>query len=131
MPQVILNIFEHYGPAAVIIIILLVVLQRYVVKDFQQMKTDIETSKTRQGALEERLEKESRIREDRFKEIEGDVEMLKTESLHSLQLINQNIAGIQEVLKHHTLREERYQDRMDQFRSYVYKKLGPGTEDDK
>lgn len=131
METVIFNIIREYGASAGLVAVMALIVKFFILRDIKQKGEDISTLKKSQAGLEARLAEESRVREVRFAEIEGDVEMLKVESLNSLKLINQNIAGIQEVIKQHVTREERYQDKMDEFRGYVYRKLGPMDEHEK
>jgi hypothetical protein len=103
-------------------------IKYYVGNDIKTTKAGVAESKEAHRVLTLELEK---LRQDnilKFIQLESEIRMNKQEHIAALALIQSSLLTITQTLQDHTEREHEYQDKVDRFMGYAYRKLGNGIQ---
>lgn len=101
-------------------------LRYYIGNDIKATKQGIVENAEAHRKLKDYVEECEDAVEKRFLQVESDFKMSKVEQANGLALIQSSLQTITATLQAHTDREQVYQDKVDKFMGYAYRKLGNG-----
>lgn len=120
---------QNNGLTAVALAIAWAFIKYYVGNDIKTTKAGIAESKVAHKSLKDELEALKQSENLRFLQLESEIKMNKQEHAATLALIQSSLFTITQTLQDHTEREHEYQDKVDRFMGYAYRKLGNGHQE--
>lgn len=117
---------QNNGLTAVALATAWAFIKYYVGNDIKTTKAGIAESKVAHKSLKDELEALKQSENLRFLQLESEIKMNKQEHAATLALIQSSLLTITQTLQDHTEREHEYQDKVDRFMGYAYRKLGNG-----
>ena len=117
---------QAHGLTGVFLIGAWAVIKYYVGSDIKATKQGIKENSDAHRNLKSYVEQCEAAIEKRFLQVETDMKLNKAEQNSGLALIQTSLININNTLSQHIERELVYQDKVDKFMGYAYRKLGNG-----
>lgn len=117
---------QQHGLTGAAFAVVWFLLRYYIGNDIKTTKQGITENADAYRKLKEYVEECEDALDKRFLQVESDFKVSKLEQANGLNLIQTSLQGIADVLKTHIDREQVYQDKVDKFMGYAYRKLGNG-----